>query len=201
MKVKRIARKLSNETKEIIREMHSRGLTYNEISDYTEVLRSAINNLVIVWNKGLSGLTELAEYYARRSGYNSLHKYQMVLHYSKNPDNFHGINYKKTLKQRFEENLEEKAERIDVIDEETPSPDLTLESQEKYLQLREALKRLKEEHSRGYEIIIKRFYEERTLEEIGKEYGVTRERVRQIGSRSLDHLRDYLGSRNPANLK
>jgi RNA polymerase primary sigma factor len=57
-------------------------------------------------------------------------------------------------------------------------------------QIREVLKVL---HPREREILEMRFGldtgEERTLEEVGKEFGLTRERIRQIEAKALSKLR------------
>jgi RNA polymerase sigma factor (sigma-70 family) len=54
-----------------------------------------------------------------------------------------------------------------------------------------ALGRLRE---RERVVIKRRFFEEKTLEEVGQEMGVTRERVRQIEARAIRRLRkDYHG--------
>lgn len=53
----------------------------------------------------------------------------------------------------------------------------------------EAMELINSLNERQKTVITKRFFEQKTLREIGKELGVQQERIRQIESRALDHLR------------
>ena len=44
---------------------------------------------------------------------------------------------------------------------------------------------------RDYKVLKMRFIERRTFEEVGKVFGVTRERIRQIEAKSLEKIRGY----------
>ncbi|MDY0211374.1 MAG: sigma-70 family RNA polymerase sigma factor [Desulfuromonadaceae bacterium] len=83
---------------------------------------------------------------------------------------------------------------IDTIeDPHTPSPSELLENIDRYEYVEKWLKSLKKKEA---EILQYRFglndYEPETLDTIGRRYGVTRERIRQIEAKSLDKLRKIM---------
>jgi RNA polymerase primary sigma factor len=79
-----------------------------------------------------------------------------------------------------------------IEDDSMPSPDAELFSQSLKEQIAGVLATLSEREAR---VIRLRFGlgdgESRTLEEVGREFGVTRERIRQIEVRALEKLRDH----------
>lgn len=79
-----------------------------------------------------------------------------------------------------------------VVDEKTPE-DFVAEREAKHYRealLERALSRL---GSREKAILHERFVENRTLQEIGDAFGLSRERIRQIESKALAKLRRYIG--------
>lgn len=87
------------------------------------------------------------------------------------------------------------------IDDFTPflcAPEIEQDNDKLFREvLNKAIKRLKPREQRALRL---RFFEQKTLEFIGDEFGVTRERARQICERALDrmsihvpnHIKDYL---------
>lgn len=73
-----------------------------------------------------------------------------------------------------------------VIQLPAPTPQDAMEEDERRRIVRATLRTLPQ---REQTIIELRFFEEKTLEEVGQEMGVTRERIRQIEARALRHLR------------
>ena len=76
-----------------------------------------------------------------------------------------------------------------IADEGTPSPEETAMHAQMQILLREQLARLA---TREATVMRRRFgidCDEHTLEEVGKELGVTRERIRQIEAKTLRKLR------------
>ena len=57
------------------------------------------------------------------------------------------------------------------------------------ISLEYTLWKLSKQHERGVEILLKRYRDKKSYEQIGNEYGVTRERVRQIVARMIRYLR------------
>jgi RNA polymerase primary sigma factor len=85
---------------------------------------------------------------------------------------------------------------VDTIVSETPGPEDIAVARDLGLYLRRAMEGLK---PRERIIIMKRFgFDDgnpKTLEQLGEEFGVTRERIRQIEAKALKHLRHPLRSR------
>lgn len=86
---------------------------------------------------------------------------------------------------------------LDVIpDENNPDPSVLLQDDDVIGHLEEWINELE---SKQREVVLRRFglqnYERATLEEVGKELGVTRERVRQIQMDALKKLRRILESK------
>jgi RNA polymerase sigma-32 factor len=85
--------------------------------------------------------------------------------------------------------------RVDLLPSANQSPDDAFESQEMNEMVRERLKKFRET-LKGKDVIIfdKRMAAEEplTLQELGDEFGVSRERVRQLEARLTNKLRDYL---------
>ncbi len=86
---------------------------------------------------------------------------------------------------------------LDAIpDEHNPDPSVVLQDQDVYSHLDEWLSELEDKQC---EVVVRRFglrgYERATLEEVGRELGVTRERVRQIQIEALRRLRRILEMR------
>jgi len=77
--------------------------------------------------------------------------------------------------------------------EHAPAPDTALERAELKATIAAALGQLK---PREQDVIEKRFFSEKTLEEIAGDYGVTRERVRQIEAKALSKLRRHLRTKD-----
>jgi RNA polymerase primary sigma factor len=86
-----------------------------------------------------------------------------------NKDKHSGRSYQEMYLKNLEENIS------DIIDHNNLSQ-----------KVKETLSKL---NRREKEIIIKRFYEERTLEEVGNDYSISRERIRQIEAKALKKLR------------
>jgi RNA polymerase nonessential primary-like sigma factor len=82
-----------------------------------------------------------------------------------------------------------------IPDESTPEPSSVLQNEDVMANLEMWLNQLDEKQR---QVVVRRFgmhgYERTTLEEVGKELGVTRERVRQIQMDALRHLRKILES-------
>lgn len=86
---------------------------------------------------------------------------------------------------------------LDLIPDETnPDPETSLEEQDVYAQINVWLDELDRKQR---DVVVRRFglrgYERLTLEEVGRELGVTRERVRQIQMDALKRLRKILERR------
>jgi len=82
-----------------------------------------------------------------------------------------------------------------IADENVPDPSAVLQDENVHVNLEQWLDRLNDKQR---EVVERRFglhgYERSTLEEVGKEIGVTRERVRQIQMDALKRLREILES-------
>ena len=82
-----------------------------------------------------------------------------------------------------------------IADESNPEPSTILQDQDVMANLEMWLGQLDEKQR---QVVVRRFglhgYERTTLEEVGRELGVTRERVRQIQMDALRHMRKILES-------
>ncbi len=90
---------------------------------------------------------------------------------------------------------EESAEFQDTLVDETPSPEALVAAQEEGDQRHEALHQaMASLPERERHIVTERWLREdpRTLEDLGKEFGISRERVRQLEARALDKIRKTL---------
>lgn len=78
----------------------------------------------------------------------------------------------------------------DILPSENTDPIARLDAESESAELAEAMARLTE---RERFVLRRRFWSEMTLEQIGAELGVTRERIRQIEARALEKLKKRLG--------
>ncbi|MDH4619791.1 sigma-70 family RNA polymerase sigma factor [Brevibacillus sp. AY1] len=100
------------------------------------------------------------------------------------------------LREGFAEQEEEALSYAEIVDDGESSLDDWIEKVDLRLQMQAALKRLS---PRAQEIIAMRYglYDDQvyTLEEVGKMFGLTRERIRQIEATTIDRLRTQKGAR------
>ncbi|RKZ00978.1 MAG: hypothetical protein DRQ10_03035 [Candidatus Hydrothermota bacterium] len=89
----------------------------------------------------------------------------------------------------------DKVTLADILDQDAlPSPEKAYEERERRDKIREALKILKPRDRRVLELYFGlRDGRPRTLEEIGREMGVSRERIRQLKDRALRQIRERFG--------
>lgn len=90
-----------------------------------------------------------------------------------------------------------------MVDEETPSPDATVIHAEHLKRMRSAFHVVLDDRQ---QYVLTRRYglddsEYRTLSTVGKEMGLSRERVRQIERDALQRLRDHGGLRNTGSVR
>lgn len=100
------------------------------------------------------------------------------------------------LQEGFAEQEEEALSYAEIVDDGESSLDDWIEKVDLRLQMQAALERLS---PRAQEIIAMRYglYDDQvyTLEEVGKMFGLTRERIRQIEATTIDRLRTQKGAR------
>ncbi|CAM3633911.1 sigma-70 family RNA polymerase sigma factor [Brevibacillus invocatus] len=100
------------------------------------------------------------------------------------------------LREGFAEQEEEALSYAEIVDDGESSLDDWIEKVDLRLQMQAALERLS---PRAQEIIAMRYglYDDQvyTLEEVGKMFGLTRERIRQIEATTIDRLRTQKGAR------
>ncbi len=83
-----------------------------------------------------------------------------------------------------------------VWDPETPNLDDTFLLEERKDIIQETLNTLGNNVGKRYETILREYFlEEKTLAEIGTQFGLDRERVRQLKEKGLHHLRKYCARR------
>jgi RNA polymerase sigma-32 factor len=83
--------------------------------------------------------------------------------------------------------------RLDTMRQEGPGADEVLEEREQMVAIQELVaEALEHLPGRDRRVIQMRFFDNMTLEAIGREIGVSRERVRQLEARSLNKMRKYL---------
>ncbi len=99
-----------------------------------------------------------------------------------------------SLDATFDE--ENETTHLDRIEDDGPGPEETFLAEEGDRGVRDALGKVRKRLGElGWDIVHARLEQDdpRTLEEIGKRWGVSRERVRQVELRTKDYLRRYLG--------
>lgn len=80
---------LTFESIELMREDWLSGDTYSNLSEKYSISKSAINNYVVSWNKGLDTSTELCNNFANNRGFENHYDYRKFLHYQKSDNIFH----------------------------------------------------------------------------------------------------------------
>lgn len=154
------------------------------ISSSLGINTSTCHNIIAIKRKGFESTLAYLNWFARKKGFKSFSKYQTFREFMREPNKYKSTHYE-TRQDKFEKSLVILPN--EELDKAEHFPDRP--NEEKSYEQTKYISRLLDFLPKKQQSVIKKyFYESKTLEEIGKEMNMTRQRAHQIKNEALKKL-------------